>query len=57
MQLWASYHLFQSQLPPQYPISEGYENQMIYVKHVKAHRKLHGQASIGKSSQMKKIIK
>lgn len=30
---------------------------MTHVKHVKAHHKLHGQASIGKSSQMRKTIK
>lgn len=35
-QLWVSHHLFQSQLPPHYPISEGCEDQMVHVKHVQA---------------------
>lgn len=55
MQLWASHHFFQSQIPHQYSISEGYEDQMIYVKYGKALHKLYGEA-IGKFSQMKNFF-
>lgn len=56
MQLWASHHLFQFQIPYQYSISEGYEDQMIYAKYGKVIHNLYGEAT-GNYSPMKKSLK
>lgn len=56
MHLWASHHLFWSQIPHQYSTSEGHEDQMAYVKYGKALHKVYGEA-IGKFDQMKHLFK
>lgn len=55
MQLGAGHHLFQFQTPYQYSISEGYEDQMIYVKYGKMIHTLYGEAT-GNCSPMKKSL-